>query len=119
MSPIEAFLTTMDLIPHQLTRAGATIHTWTGGPAAAPLVVLTHGATVDHREWDATLPVTGRMAGAFCRWTLPRRASSATIGVPYGGRAQGPAPTPGGDPRAGGRPDRTMGGVTHEKAVIL
>ncbi len=30
-----------------------------GGKEAGPLVVLTHGATIDHHEWDATLPVVG------------------------------------------------------------
>ena len=43
-----------------LELSGCTIHYWTGGKADAPLVALTHGATVDHREWEATLPVVGR-----------------------------------------------------------
>jgi len=47
----------MDLIEHTLTRKDALLHYWIGGQASAPLVVFTHGATVDHHEWDATLPL--------------------------------------------------------------
>jgi 3-oxoadipate enol-lactonase len=35
------------------------LHYWTGGRAGAPLVVFTHGATIDHHEWDASLPIVG------------------------------------------------------------
>lgn len=38
---------------------GFKLHYWTGGNPAAPLVVFTHGALVDHHEWDNTLPVVG------------------------------------------------------------
>jgi pimeloyl-ACP methyl ester carboxylesterase len=49
----------MELVEGTLPRAGCTIHYWLGGPPDAPLVVFTHGATVDHHEWDATLPLVG------------------------------------------------------------
>ena len=49
----------MELVEGLLERNGVNIHYWTGGKAGAPLVVFTHGATVDHHEWDATLPVVG------------------------------------------------------------
>ncbi len=42
-----------------LEREGCRLHYWTGGKAGAPLVVFTHGATIDHHEWDATLPLVG------------------------------------------------------------
>lgn len=48
-----------DLQEGLLEREGFNIHYWTGGQAAAPLVVFTHGATVDHHEWDATMPIVG------------------------------------------------------------
>ncbi len=51
---------TIELDEALLKRNGFDVHYWTGGPAAAPLVVLTHGATVDHHEWDATLPLVGK-----------------------------------------------------------
>jgi pimeloyl-ACP methyl ester carboxylesterase len=50
----------MELTEGLLERDGVTIHYWTGGKAGAPLVVFTHGATVDHHEWDATLPLAGQ-----------------------------------------------------------
>lgn len=40
-----------------LKRSGFDIHYWTGGSPTGPLLVFTHGATVDHHEWDITLPV--------------------------------------------------------------
>ncbi|MGD0750040.1 MAG: alpha/beta hydrolase [Anaerolineales bacterium] len=40
-----------------LERNGCAIHYWTGGITDAPLVVFTHGAILDHHEWDATLPL--------------------------------------------------------------
>ena len=42
-----------------IERKGLNIHYWIGGKADAPLVVFTHGATIDHHEWDATLPLVG------------------------------------------------------------
>ncbi|MBP7355205.1 MAG: alpha/beta fold hydrolase, partial [Longilinea sp.] len=49
----------MELTPHTLPRDGFNLHYWTGGQTDAPLVVFTHGATIDHHEWDATLPLVG------------------------------------------------------------
>lgn len=36
-----------------LERAGCPIHYWTGGPDGRPLVVFMHGATMDHRMFNA------------------------------------------------------------------
>jgi len=47
----------MNLAESILVRNGCPIHYWIGGKTDAPLVVFTHGATVDHHEWDATLPL--------------------------------------------------------------
>ena len=47
----------MPLTEGVLPRAGFDLHYWTAGPPDAPLVVVTHGATVDHHEWDTTLPL--------------------------------------------------------------
>lgn len=49
----------MELTEGLLKRDGFNIHYWLGGKAKAPLVVFTHGATVDYHEWDATLPLVG------------------------------------------------------------
>jgi pimeloyl-ACP methyl ester carboxylesterase len=49
----------MDLAHHGLERPGVSLHYWLGGDARRPLVILTHGATVDHHEWDATADALG------------------------------------------------------------
>jgi len=36
----------------ELVRPGATIAYWVSGPRRAPVVVLLHGATLDHQAWD-------------------------------------------------------------------
>jgi pimeloyl-ACP methyl ester carboxylesterase len=40
-----------ELDPHDLVRPDATVRYWTGGTADGPMVVLLHGATLDHRAW--------------------------------------------------------------------
>jgi 3-oxoadipate enol-lactonase len=40
-----------------LERNGDIIHFWMSGQPDKPLVVFTHGALVDHHEWDADLPI--------------------------------------------------------------
>ena len=40
------------LSEHILERRGCPLHYWLGGPEGAPLVVLMHGATVDHRMFN-------------------------------------------------------------------
>ena len=49
----------MELAENTFERNGCVLHYWTGGKADAPLVVFTHGATIDHHEWDVTLPLVG------------------------------------------------------------
>jgi 3-oxoadipate enol-lactonase len=39
----------------ELTHSGSKLVYWLTGPEKAPLVVLTHGATVDHRTWNPQL----------------------------------------------------------------
>src|SRR5574340_484037 len=46
-----------DLQLSVLEREGCPIHYGLLGPEHAPLVVLTHGAGIDHREWEPQLPV--------------------------------------------------------------
>ena len=53
-----------------LERNGCSIHYWTGGLPDAPLVVFTHGATIDHHEWDATLTRLGEQFQVMA-WDLP------------------------------------------------
>jgi len=60
----------MDLTESILERNGCPIHYWEGGRAGAPLVVFSHGATIDHHEWDATLSVVGELFRVLA-WDLP------------------------------------------------
>ena len=39
----------------ELNRSGSTLVYWLTGPEKAPLVVFTHGATIDHRTWNPQL----------------------------------------------------------------
>jgi 3-oxoadipate enol-lactonase len=41
----------------ELIRPDATVAYWVSGPVSAPRVVLLHGATLDHRAWDAQVEV--------------------------------------------------------------
>ena len=41
----------------ELKRSGSTLVYWLTGPEKAPLVVMTHGATIDHRTWNPQLKV--------------------------------------------------------------
>jgi pimeloyl-ACP methyl ester carboxylesterase len=41
----------IDAERHELVRPDATIAYWVSGPERAPLVVLLHGATLDHHAW--------------------------------------------------------------------
>jgi 3-oxoadipate enol-lactonase len=38
---------------HELARADGPIRYWTGGRGDGPVLVFLHGATLDHRSWDA------------------------------------------------------------------
>jgi len=43
------------LTKQELKRSGSTLVYWLTGPEKAPLVVFTHGATIDHRTWNPQL----------------------------------------------------------------
>lgn len=44
------------LTGHVLERGGCPLHYWVGGAPDRPLVVFTHGATMDHRMFNAQAP---------------------------------------------------------------
>ena len=44
-------------VQYVLERAGCSLHYWLTGPDDRPLVVFTHGATVDHEMFDAQVSV--------------------------------------------------------------
>jgi len=62
---------------------GCPVHYWTGGPEGRPLVIFTHGATVDHHEWDATLPLVAEHFRVLA-WDMRAHGLSrpATFSIP-------------------------------------
>lgn len=61
-------------------RAGSRIHAWVTGPADGPLIVLTHGAAMDHRMFD---PQVGPLVAAGYRvltWDLRGHGDSQPLG---------------------------------------
>lgn len=50
---IDFLNTPAKLTPHVLQRDGCPLHYWLGGPAERPLLVFMHGATMDHRMFNA------------------------------------------------------------------
>ncbi len=48
---------TVTMMRHTLERAGGRVVYWLAGPVGRPLVICTHGATMDHRMFDAQVPV--------------------------------------------------------------
>jgi pimeloyl-ACP methyl ester carboxylesterase len=60
----------MEMQAHVLEKEGSSTHYWLGGQAGAPLIVLTHGATIDHHEWDATLPILASRYRVLA-WDVP------------------------------------------------
>jgi pimeloyl-ACP methyl ester carboxylesterase len=53
-----------------LEREGCPIHYWVGGEEKTPLVVFTHGAYIDHREWQNTLPLVIDAGYRVLTWDL-------------------------------------------------
>ncbi len=58
-----------------LKHANCPVHYWLGGKQGAPLVVFTHGATIDHREWDPTLELLTDQYQVLT-WDMPGHGSS-------------------------------------------
>ncbi len=60
----------IELTEDVLERNGCSIHYWTAGKTDAPLAVFTHGATIDHHEWDATLPLVEAAGFRVLAWDI-------------------------------------------------
>ncbi|MGA9399107.1 MAG: alpha/beta hydrolase [Anaerolineaceae bacterium] len=67
------------LIKQELKRSGSTLVYWLTGPEKAPLVVLTHGATIDHRTWN---PQVKALEGEYrvMVWDVRGHGQSQPIG---------------------------------------
>lgn len=60
----------MEMQAHVLEATGSSTHYWIAGQAGRPLVVFTHGAAIDHHEWDATMPVVANRYRVLV-WDMP------------------------------------------------
>ncbi|MBN2258397.1 MAG: alpha/beta hydrolase [Anaerolineaceae bacterium] len=67
------------LIKQEIKRSGSTIVYWLTGPEKAALVVMTHGATIDHRTWN---PQIKALAGKYrvMIWDVRGHGQSQPIG---------------------------------------
>ncbi len=65
-----------------LERLGCPIHYWLDGPVDRPLVVLTHGAGIDHREFD---PQIQALSGRYrlLAWDVRGHGLSRPMGTPF------------------------------------
>jgi len=66
----------------EIVREGSTIRFWLTGSAGRPLVVFTHGAGVDHREWKDTLDVVAKEFRVMC-WDVRGHGQSQPEGSPF------------------------------------
>lgn len=71
---------------HILERDGCPIHFWLQGPQDAPLVVLTHGAGIDHHEWQPQLPVLTPYYRVLT-WDVRGHGQSQPLSTPFTIRA--------------------------------
>jgi pimeloyl-ACP methyl ester carboxylesterase len=62
-----------------LERAGCPIHYWLSGPKDAPLVVFSHGATMDHRMFDAQVPTVAERYRVLT-WDMRGHGRSRPLG---------------------------------------
>ena len=79
MKPLGYRTTPLALTESVLERRGCPIHYWLGGPADRPLLVLMHGATVDHRMFN---PQVEDLIGAYriLVWDARGHGKSQPIG---------------------------------------
>jgi len=56
----DTFAPSVEPSPHILFHNGCKLHYWLSGPAAAPLIILTHGEGTDHHAYDEQVKVLAR-----------------------------------------------------------
>jgi 3-oxoadipate enol-lactonase len=66
--------------PYTLDRGGCRIHYWVVGSETAPLVVLTHGASMDHRMFDEQLEALCNAGYRVLTWDVRGHGVSKPIG---------------------------------------
>jgi 3-oxoadipate enol-lactonase len=68
--------------PSEIIREGCTFRFWLTGPAERPLIVFTHGAGIDHREWEDILTVVAQEYRVLC-WDVRGHGQSRPTGSPF------------------------------------
>lgn len=69
--------------PLTLTRDGCLLHYWVVGPEHAPVVLLTHGAAMDHRMFDAQLGPLLEAGYRVVSWDVRGHGLSKPIGAQF------------------------------------
>lgn len=68
---------------HVLQRAGSNIHYWTAGPEDGPLVVFTHGATLDHDMFAAQCATLAAAGYRVLTWDMRGHGRSKPMGTRF------------------------------------
>lgn len=68
---------------HILGRAGSNIHSWISGPENGPLVVFTHGATLDHHMFDAQIEPLNAAGYRVLTWDMRGHGQSKPMGADF------------------------------------
>lgn len=69
--------------PHTLLRERCLIHYWVVGPENAPVVILTHGASMDHRMFDDQLDPLLNAGYCVLTWDVRGHGLSKPIGTQF------------------------------------
>jgi pimeloyl-ACP methyl ester carboxylesterase len=68
---------------HVLPREGSNLHYWTAGPQDGPLVVLTHGATLDHHMFAAQVAPLAAAGYRVLTWDMRGHGLSKPMGTRF------------------------------------
>ena len=63
-----------------ITRAGSRIRYWLDGESNSPVVVLTHGATLDHMSFKSQIPVLLKNGYRVLTWDMRGHGASVPMG---------------------------------------
>lgn len=67
----------------ELRRSGSQIHYWVAGPDNGPLVAFTHGASMDHRMFDAQVSPVVAEGYRVLTWDVRGHGRSKPIGTEF------------------------------------
>jgi 3-oxoadipate enol-lactonase len=65
---------------HSIIRLGSDLHYWVDGPEHGQVVVLAHGATMDHQSFDVQVPALVEAGYRVLTWDLRGHGQSTPIG---------------------------------------